>query len=210
VPAFYSIETVPHSGTVATGGRTRARRWILPAVAALSVVLNAHSASAASDPSQDVTVREQGGVYTVTAQFAVPQAPPTVTAVLTDFEHIPRFMPDVQKSVVLERAGEVTVVEQEAVARMLMFSKRIYLLLEVREGNDAIRFRDRSARSFTRYEGTWEIVQAGDRTVITYTLVAHPSFEVPEFFLGRLLKRDAKRMIEALRNEISGPEVRVQ
>jgi hypothetical protein len=57
--------------------------------------------------------------------------------VLTDDEDMPRFMPDVRRSTVLERVDGRTVVQQEAVARVMMFSKRIHLVPEVHEESSA-------------------------------------------------------------------------
>ena len=84
-----------------------------------------------------------------------------------------------------------------------MFSKRVHLVLEVRESPNTIRFRDRCGRSFVRYEGSWTMVETDGRTDIRYQLSAQPSFDVPEFLLKRLLKRDATRMIERLRVAIA-------
>jgi hypothetical protein len=112
-------------------------------------------------------------------------------------------MPDVRSSLVRERSGGRVVVEQEAVARMMMFSKRIYLLLEVRTDADGVHFRDSSGRSFTRYEGAWRLKQQDDVTLVRYDLSAVPRFDVPSFLLTRLLKRDATRMIERLQTEIA-------
>jgi hypothetical protein len=150
-----------------------------------------------------VTVREEGGVYSVAARFEVPQSPVLALAVLTDYEQIPRFMPGVETSIVLERAGRLVIVEQEAVSRLMMFSKRVHLVLEITEGADSLRFRDRSGRSFARYEGAWRLCEENGQTVILYELSAEPSFDVPQFLLKRLLRRDAGLMIEGLRREIA-------
>ena len=56
-----------------------------------------------------------------------PQSSAVAHDVLTDYEAIPRFMPDVQSSRIVERGAASIVVEQEAVARVLFFSKRIHL-----------------------------------------------------------------------------------
>jgi hypothetical protein len=93
-------------------------------------------------------------------------------------------------------------VEQEAVARFMMFSRTIHLVLEVHEDRGAVRFRDRWGKSFTLYEGVWTISEREGETHVTYELSANPSFDVPEFLLKRLLKRDASRMIERLKSEI--------
>ncbi|MGH9373259.1 MAG: SRPBCC family protein, partial [Vicinamibacterales bacterium] len=149
-----------------------------------------------------VTVSEDRGVYSVAATFTVPQAPSFAMAALTDYAQIPRFMPGVRTSNVLERVDDRAVVEQEAVARFMMFSKRLHLVLEVQEERATIRFRDRCGKSFARYEGVWTIAERDGSTHVTYELAAKPSFEVPEFLLKRLLKRDASQMIERLKAEI--------
>jgi ribosome-associated toxin RatA of RatAB toxin-antitoxin module len=192
------------AGSQTTGGRISARRRLVTAVFAVSVLLSATLKATPNDPSvQDISVREQDGVYRVEARFAISQPGALAFAVLTDYEQIPRFMPDVRTSIVLERADGRTVVEQEAVARVMMFSKRIQLVLEVQEEGTAIRFRDRSGKSFVRYEGSWHITELERGAAISYQLDAKPSFDVPEFLLKRLLKRDANLMIERLKTEIA-------
>ena len=64
-------------------------------------------------------------------------------------------------------------------------------------------FRDTDGRSFTRYEGAWSLVEGNGTTTVSYELRADPSFAVPDLLLKRLLKRDAKEMIERLIDEIT-------
>ena len=171
---------------------------------AMAALLPAVTLTAGSgDRGQVVSVREDQGVYLVEARFAVSRPAAVAFAVLTDYEQIPRFMPDVRKSTVLERGDRRAVVEQEASARFMMFVKRVHLVLDVHEDEGIIRFQDRCGKSFTRYEGTWQIGQDGEGAALTYRLTAQPSFDVPEFLLKRLLKRDAREMIERLRAEIA-------
>ena len=144
----------------------------------------------------------------MTAAFAVSEPPQTVIAVLTDYERIPQYMPDVQVSKVLERTAAGAVVEQQAVSRFMLFSKVVHLLLDVREEAGAIRFRDRCGRSFVSYEGAWLISQHDSLTVVDYHLIAKPSFEVPGFVLKRLLKRDAAQLIDRIKAEITARENR--
>jgi ribosome-associated toxin RatA of RatAB toxin-antitoxin module len=160
-------------------------------------------ALATDPPAPDVTVREERGVYSVSARFVVPQAPSIALAVLTDYEQIPRFLPDIKTSIVRERAAGRVIVEQEAVSRMMMFSKRVHLILEITQETGTIRFRDRCGGSFAQYEGTWRLVARDGGTVIEYALTARPSFDVPEFILKRLLKRDSGLMIERLSREMA-------
>ena len=184
---------------------------------ALFVLLAVLVAPSATEPVQaadakpagiEVTVREQGGLYRVQARFTVSQPAPTVLAVVTDYDRIPTFMPQVKTSIVRERSDRRAVVEQEAVASVMMFSRRIHLLLEVQEGTDTVSFRDGSGRSFSHYEGSWRVAEANGVTVVVYELTAKPAFAVPEFLLKRLLKRDAVDMIERMKQEFSTREVR--
>jgi ribosome-associated toxin RatA of RatAB toxin-antitoxin module len=192
-----------------TGGRDSVRRFLVAAVVIACVALPGARLTAAADPapSPEVTVRETRGTYSVTARFEVPQSAAVALAVLSDYEQIPRFMPGVRTSVVRERTPERVMVEQEAVSQFMMFSKTVHLLLDVTEDRDTIRFVDRSGKSFSSYEGSWQAVQKDGGTTITYELTARPAFDVPEFILKRLLKRDSAQMINCLRREIAARAV---
>ena len=150
-----------------------------------------------------VQVSEANGVYSVVARFTVAELPADVLAVLTDYAHIPSFMPGIRTSIVHERAEGRAVVEQEAVSKLMMFSKRVHLMLEVEEQSGGMTFRDRCGKSFKQYEGSWRVSRQGALTTVVYELKADPSFEVPEFMLKRLLKRDSGDMIEQLRREVT-------
>ena len=180
----------------ASGGR-------LLATAAATLFVLVHASHVAGQSPADLIVREQRGVYTVAAEFLVDQPLSVVLTVLTDYEQIPRFMPDVRTSIVRERGVGWAVVEQEAVSGVMIFSKRVHLVLEIEEQPEAVIFRDRCGRSFLRYEGAWRVSQQGGRVAITYELTAEPLFEVPGFLLKRLLRRDSGEMIERLQREIA-------
>jgi hypothetical protein len=175
-------------------------RALLTSVAALAVTLAATTAAAQAPVT---SVHETDGEYVVSATFTVPGSARTARAVLTDYANIPRFMPDVHSSVVVNRRDGHVRVEQDAEPQFMWFSRKIHLVLDVDEGTEVIRFRDTSATSFTHYEGSWAIAaQQGDAR-LTYSLVARPSFSVPGFVLKKLLKRDAVVMVGRLQAEIA-------
>jgi ribosome-associated toxin RatA of RatAB toxin-antitoxin module len=157
--------------------------------------------AAPQEPS--ISVVKTGGAFVVAAHFNVSAPPSVVRDVLTDYANIPRFMPSVRTSRVVDRQEAIVRVEQEAVSTYMMFSKRFHLLLDVEEGTDMIQFRDVCTSSFARYEGTWTIIADGSDTELSYKLIAEPAFSVPTFVLRKLLDRDARAMIEGLRSEIS-------
>jgi len=168
----------------------------------LLITLSAGLLMAASAESR-VDVTETGGVYQVTAAFAVSETPQTVMAVLTDYERIPKYMPDMEVSKVIERTSAGVVVEQQAVSRFMWFAQRVHLVLEVRESEGLLRFRDRCGTSFAAYEGSWTISQHDSLTVVDYQLTAKPMFDVPAFVLKRLLKRDSAQLIDRITAEIA-------
>ena len=188
---------VPQGRYAAAAGRQHARRLFLCA----AIVVMSSVAGAAAD-NAPVSVVETGGVYRVSATFSIPQSPAAAIAVLTDFERIPEYVPDMKASTVRERSDTRTVVEQEAVAKFMMFSKRIHLVLHVSEAAGTITFRDACGKSFAVYEGSWEVKPAGQGSTITYRLAAKPTFEVPAFVLRRLLKRDATDLIDRIKAEM--------
>lgn len=191
---------VPQGHFAAAAGCHNTRRLFLCAVL---VAMAAAGPLAAPAAAPAIAVSEAGGVYRVTASFAVAQPAAIVVGVLTDFERIPEFMPDVRSSNVLERSAAGTIVEQSAVARFMMFSKRVHLVLEVTEEDGTIKFRDRCGKSFASYEGAWVVSEQDTLTVVDYQLTARPSFDVPGFVLKRLLKRDAGQLIDRLTVEIA-------
>src|SRR5688572_17690072 len=133
-----------------------------------ALLVAAVAAGAATSDAPVISVQEAGGAYTVTARFTVTESDTLVREVLTDYANIPRFMPDVRSSEVLERQAGSVRVQQEAVSKYMMFSRRVHLVLDVEEGPEVIRFRDRCNRSFASYEGAWTIVRRGGVTDVRY------------------------------------------
>ena len=190
-------------GRLLTGHGIAAHR--LAAAGLVACALTAH-VTADDDAASGVMVTVERGTYSVVARFDVPEPPRAALAVLSDYEQIPRFMPGVRKSVIIERTPAHLVVEQEAVTQYLMFSKTVHLVLVVTQAGDTIQFTDRAHDSFLLYEGSWRVTpRVGDTggATIAYAVTARPAFDVPGFVLKRLLTRDSDKMIRGLRREIA-------
>ena len=173
-------------------------------ISSLAVVMWSTLAAAQSAEIPTLSVHEaSGGAFVVVAGFSVAAPAAVVRDVITDYEDIPRFMPDIRISRVIARQDAHVEVEQEAVSKYLMFSKKVHLLLDVEEGASTITFRDRCSRSFEVYEGAWTISAQGGRTDLRYRLTARPAFGVPGVVLRKLLDRDSRAMIDRLAGEIA-------
>jgi carbon monoxide dehydrogenase subunit G len=174
-------------------------RILLAAAAAAAWTITAGAAQAPV-----VSVRNTGdGLYAIAATFTVPEPAEVVKAVLTDYPNIPRFMPGVRTSRVLEQAAGRVRLEQEAVSKFMMFSRTVHLVLDVEETASTIHFRDGCHKSFLVYEGSWTLSPQESGTTLTYELTTKPAFNVPAMVLKRLLERDSREMIDGLRAEIS-------
>jgi hypothetical protein len=193
---------VPRRQHAAAAGQFSRRLFLCGAL----LLMGASVPSAADD--RRVTVTEADGVYRVVASFAVAESPDDVIAVLTDYERIPKYLPDVEVSRVIRRTPESALVEQQAVSKFMLFSKRVHLILDVREGAGTVRFSDRCGKSFAVYEGEWLVTQHDSVTVVDYALSAKPSFDVPALVLRRLLKRDAADLIDRIKEEIAARAIR--
>ena len=168
-------------------------------------VVTALAAPAAqeAEPEAEVVVEDVDGVYTVSARFHAPQPVGIVREVLEDYDGIPRFLPHVTTSEVIERTADRAVVRQEIQARYLFFSRDLHLELEIVERPNAITFHDRDGRSFDRYEGEWRFSGDERGTDVTYRLVADPASGAPGFVLDGLFERDSKDMIRRIQAEIA-------
>jgi ribosome-associated toxin RatA of RatAB toxin-antitoxin module len=186
------------------GGRSSARRLVVVWTLIVATSLPWPAAAASSgDGVEAITVREEQGTFTIAARFTVPASPAIAMAVLTDYDNIPRFLPNVRTSRVLERTDNRPLVEQEAVVRFMFFSTRIHLLLGIDETVQSVRFVDRCGKSFARYEGAWTLTTSDDsRVEISYELTAKPTFDAPAFLIRRLMQRDASDQIRRLRDEM--------
>ncbi len=191
---------VPQGRSVTAAGRCARRLLLCLGIAALA---SPFLGAAGSEP--DVAVTESGGLYRVAARFIVPQSRARAIAVLMDFERIPEYVPEIKSSTVIGRSNGVLIVEQAAVAKFMMFSKAVHLVLHVAERDGEIQFIDRCGSSFDTYQGSWTVVEGPGGTTITYALAARPAFDVPGFVLRRLMKRDAQELIVQLTRAIATP-----
>src|SRR5690606_26126810 len=74
---------------------------------AAAVALVAATGLAAAGDEPDITVQESDGTFTVGATFVVEAPTDKVRAVLIDYASIPRYMPDVRSSRILDREESV-------------------------------------------------------------------------------------------------------
>jgi len=163
-------------------------------------------------PKLDVSVKrvdtEDMKVYEVAASGTVAASPTAVWKILTDYERMPDFVPDMQASRVLSRNLNQVVVEQFGVARFLFFKRDIHLVVQVIEQPISVIDIGLITGDMKLYNCRWELVPMPDTggTRILYTGRIAPKFYVPGMLGSNLIRSDIERMMHAVLARLDRPD----
>jgi carbon monoxide dehydrogenase subunit G len=141
--------------------------------------------------------------YVVDAAFEVDAPSHIAWEVLTDYEGIGRFVSSIRQSTVKQRETGRVLLEQHGVGRAWIVSMPMHVVLDVREHDQRVlAFRDTCGKSFTTYEGAWELATVGSRTRVTYHLKADPNGRQPAVLARAAIRGSVKKLLEEVRIEI--------
>ena len=144
-----------------------------------------------------------GDAYVVDASFDVNVPAPIAWEVLTDYEGIGRFVSSIRQSTIKKRETGRVLLEQQGIGRAWIVSLPMHVVLDVREQDQRVlTFRDVCGKSFTTYEGTWELVTAGSGTRVTYRLTADPNGKQPALLARSAIRGSVKKLMDEVRQEI--------
>jgi ribosome-associated toxin RatA of RatAB toxin-antitoxin module len=101
---------------------------LLAAALALCAALSAGTAHAAQNVA--IVAHAEGRAVQVDASATLDVAHDLIWQTLTDYSHLPEFIPGMKMSRIVERRGDTVVVEQEGSARFLAFSHAIKVTVE--------------------------------------------------------------------------------
>lgn len=122
---------------------------------------------------------------------------------LTDYDGIERFVSSMKESRVTRRDDDGILVDQMAVGRVFLFTRRIRTTLRVHEEPPGrIRFEDVLGRDFKSYRGEWRIEERRGAVELVYRLRARPSFSMPDFVMRGLFRATARDLLTEVRTEI--------
>jgi uncharacterized membrane protein len=141
--------------------------------------------------------------YSVRASFEANAPVEVAWDVLSDYERIVKFVTSVKTSRVREREANRVVVEQEGVGRVLLFSKRVHVVLEILEDpGRSLTFRDLCGRDFRSYAGSWRLEATPRGARVSYSLEAAPISGGPSFAVRKVLRDSARKHLQQVRAEI--------
>lgn len=182
---------------------TRFLRALLLACA-ICGVSHAHAAPVAAPPLELTVERvanaDGGARYQITSSGTVTTSPAAVWRVLTDYNRMADYVPDLKSARVVERRGDKVILEQYGAARMLFFSRDIHLVVEVHEQAPNRLDVSLVEGDMKVYQCSWEIssVAATGGTRIVYNASIEPKFYVPGLVGASLVRKDIARMMAAV------------
>ena len=168
-------------------------------VAAFAAVL-AHASAFA----QDVTFRtaRDGDFVTVAASAVMKVDPRVAWAVLTDYDHLAKFIPDMKSSRVLSREGNKIRVEQKGDIGFFFYKEPVNVTLEVVE-EPPTRITSRSVEGNIRaLESHYTLQVAGEAVKLDYSGRFEPDFTIPPLIGMPIVSHMIERRFRAMVDEI--------
>ena len=156
----------------------------------------------------DVDVwRVDGDVVQVQASMLAPCTPQVVWEVLTDYDNMAAYLPDMSLSHVESRTvsalNELLKVRQEGETEVGIFHFPIEVVLQVTaEPIDNLRFK--SVEGNLNMQGRWQLVRAGAVTLVHYSTEIRTGFWVPPLIGPAIIKSRIVDQFTALYEEIRG------
>ena len=155
-------------------------------------------------PKLEVSVNrvDQDGqhMYEVDATGTVAAPLPKVWRILTGYDRMAEFVPDMESSKVLSRNSGEVIIEQFGVARFLFMSRTIHLIVRAVEQPMSSIDISLISGDMKHYESRWELVPVPETggTKIVYHGKMLPNFYVPSLLGSKMVRNDIERMMNAV------------
>jgi hypothetical protein len=141
--------------------------------------------------------------YVVDAAFDVNVPAPIAWEVLAGYEGIGLFVSSIRHSTIKEREPGRVLLEQHGVGRAWIMSLPMHVVLDVREHDQRVlAFRDVCEKSFSTYEGAWELSTIAGGTRVTYRLKADPTGRQPAMLAKSAIRGSATQLLDEVREEM--------
>ena len=139
-------------------------------------------------------------MYEVDATATVAAPLPKVWRVLTSYERMAEFVPDLESCKVLSRNGNEVILEQFGVARFLFMSKAIHLIVRATEQPMSSIDISLISGDMKHYESRWELIPVPETggTRIVYSGRLAPNFYVPGILGANMIRSDIQHMMSAV------------
>lgn len=152
-----------------------------------------------SEPIEQVIERLPGATRRLAAQLVLPLGPEAVWDVLTDYERLPEFIPNLERSSLVERRDGVVVLEQVGSQRFvgLRFRASVRLQLQERRDQGVLDF-EMMAGDFRRFQGTWTVRGDDNGVRVRYELTVQACMGMPIGLIEQRLQEDLASNLRAV------------
>jgi ribosome-associated toxin RatA of RatAB toxin-antitoxin module len=159
-------------------------------------------ASCSLDTIQQEMERLENGARRLAAQLRLPLDPQWIWAVLTDYNNLNRYIPNLCTSRQLWRRGNRVGLEQVGSQQFcgLRFSARVELELEEDLDSGELRFQMRNG-DFRRFEGVWRIDRDAASTRLLYCLTVQGKPGMPIGLIEQRLQQDLASNLRGVQRE---------
>lgn len=170
----------------------------------IALLLLSFQSLAANTPDDDIQidVRKNDGVVVVDASMSVKAPPQNAWEVLTDYDHMAQFFPNLVSSKIVDRSGDKVRVEQKGNVSYgpLSFPFESVRDIELTPGKE-IRSHAVSG-TLKAGDATTRLVADGAGTRIVYHSESVPGVWVPPAIGPQVIAGQTRAQFESLRNEI--------
>ncbi|UGQ46250.1 SRPBCC family protein [Massilia endophytica] len=146
-------------------------------------------------------------MYVIDASGAVLAPLPAVWRILTGYDHMEEFVPDLTSCRVLSRNGNEVIIEQFGTARLLFVSKSIHLIVRATEQPMSSIDISLVSGDMKHYESRWELIPMPETggTRILYSGKMAPNFYVPGLLGTNIIRSDIEKMMNAVLARLDRP-----
>lgn len=139
----------------------------------------------------------------ITTQIAIAQPRESVWQVLTDYESLPEFIPNLEKSQRLDHPeGEKVRLEQVGKQRLLKMNFSARVVLDLAETPpERIDF-EMVEGDFKAFSGYWLLESADNATQLVYSIFVWPPRTMPVSLIERRLSKDLSLNLVAIRQRV--------
>ena len=143
------------------------------------------------------------GVRRLAVQLRTDQTVDDLWEVLTDYEGLSEFIPNLSSSKLIERSGNRVTLSQIGSQQLVLglkFSAEVQLELTEHRLEGLLQFRMIKG-DFRRFEGSWRLQSVPDQTLVLYELTVQGCLGMPVALIEQRLRQDLNDNLLAVEEE---------
>lgn len=176
------------------------RRQICVGVLLLGMLVSVASVQAFELGAVTVDAREGGFFGQLRCVVHAPVE--IVRAVLTDFEHMPAFVPNLEHSQILEHHGNVYRIRQRGTVHWGVFSQAFVSERRVEWFPDDHLVSEGSSETFRRVRSDMRLFANAEETTLEYRIEMTPAAWLPAFLGTRFMRHELAEQFAAMGREM--------